>query len=175
MVPVVSFEQGYQKTRVNYGIHFREYPLREERSGGPSFRTPAYFFHAWFPSGCKVASNDSRTTLPMGIPVRLDFSRSLSNNSSGRRIVSVLLIWQYCNTYPNGDCPQEFGVLLRSMSQVPALGGGSGPPSSMNDGSPVVTSQTLISVPIIPPQKLFCRDALRMESLKRLHAHLSAL
>ena len=66
---------------------------------------PAYFIQAGSFSFPKVDSNDSRTTLPTGKPVRRDFSRKRFSSSSESRIVSVLLIRQYCNTPVLWECP----------------------------------------------------------------------
>src|ERR1700716_2622146 len=90
--------KGHQQAGIGDGVHPRENPLREDTSGGPPLITPAYFLH-----GCSLSlslllplesavSSDSRTTRPNGRPVRRDFSRNRSSNSSGSRIVSVLLI-----------------------------------------------------------------------------------
>jgi hypothetical protein len=46
MVLVMGFKQGHEKSSVGNHVHLREYPLREERSGGPSFRIPANFLQA---------------------------------------------------------------------------------------------------------------------------------
>ena len=46
MVRIASFHQSDKETGVYYGIHFREYPLREERSGGPSLKMPTYLRQA---------------------------------------------------------------------------------------------------------------------------------
>src|SRR5216684_95953 len=90
--------QGDQQACIGDGVHPREKPLREETSGGPPLITPAYFLQGCSGSLESAVSRDSRTTRPTGRPVRRDFSRSRSSNSSGRRIVSVLLIVNYCNT-----------------------------------------------------------------------------
>src|SRR5271156_3595041 len=89
-----EFEAGPPGIRVCDGIHLREYPLRDERSGGPSFKMPAYFLQGASLSFslASVSSSDMRTSRPAGSPVMRDFSRNRSSSSSGRRIVSVLLI-----------------------------------------------------------------------------------
>src|SRR5712671_619565 len=90
--------QGHQQARIGDGFHPREKPLREETSGGPPLITPAYFLQGCSVSLESAVSRDSRTTRPTGRPVRRDFSRSRSSNSSGKRTVSVLLIRSNCNS-----------------------------------------------------------------------------
>src|SRR5580700_748198 len=103
IVVLVSFSyQRHQQAGIGNRVHPREKPLREETSGGPPLIMPAYFFHtgSLFSSFSfeRVASRDRRTSRPAGNPVMRDFSRRRSSSSSGRRIVSVLLIVHYCNT-----------------------------------------------------------------------------
>src|SRR6266567_5314799 len=79
-------------------IYFLEKPLRDDRSGGPPLIVPAWRINNCFPLRSLAASSLSRTRRPTGMPVTREVSRSHSSISSGRRIVSVLLIWQKCNT-----------------------------------------------------------------------------
>ncbi len=85
-----------------WNIYFRENPLRDDKSRGPPLMIPTYFLHGGssFVSGSSDSafSRDWRTILPAGSPVRRALSRSRSITSLVRRIVSVLLIWQNCNT-----------------------------------------------------------------------------
>src|ERR1700730_10765606 len=78
VILVVFPGQGHQQAGIGDGLHPREKPLREERSGGPPLITPAYFLQ-----GCSLLSlslslesalsSDSRTTRPTGRPVRRAF------------------------------------------------------------------------------------------------------
>ena len=46
MMRVARFHESNQEPRIHNGIHLREYPLREERSGGPSLKIPTYLLQA---------------------------------------------------------------------------------------------------------------------------------
>ena len=45
VVRIMDFQEGHQEAGVGDGVHLREYPLRDERSGGPPLMMPAYFLH----------------------------------------------------------------------------------------------------------------------------------
>src|SRR5579863_9334270 len=90
--------KGQKQACVRYAIHRREKPLREERSGGPSFRVPAYFIHGGSACSASVISKDWRTTRPTGSPARRETWRRRSSRSLGSRTVNVLPIRHDCNT-----------------------------------------------------------------------------
>ena len=127
MVLVVVPGKRHQQAGVGNGPHSRENPLRLETSGGPPLIIPTYFRHASFPlAGWSLESPFSthcRTTRPTGNPVRRALARRRSSSSSGRRIVSVLLISHNCNTlYPMGlscqpgaGCKDRAGRLIRRI------------------------------------------------------------
>src|SRR5712675_1498681 len=97
MMLIVTVADRDDKTRVGNSFHFPEYPLRVERSAGP-LSAPMCRRNRCLPPLDLALSSCSRTSRPIGTPVRREFSFSHASSSSGRRIVNVLLIWQYCNT-----------------------------------------------------------------------------
>jgi hypothetical protein len=46
VVRIVHLHERDKEACIHYGFHFREYPLREERSGGPSLKMPTYLRQA---------------------------------------------------------------------------------------------------------------------------------
>ena len=74
--------------------HGRAKPMRSERSGGPS-KVPARFMNGLV-FACRARSIASFTKLPRERPAALACSSTQRANSSGNRILSVVLIRQDC-------------------------------------------------------------------------------
>src|ERR1700685_699008 len=88
MMAIIAIAYGHDKTSVGNSFHPLEYPLRDERSGGP-LSAPICFMNRCFPLFDLALSSCSRTIRPIGMPVRSDLSFSQPRSSSVRRIVSV--------------------------------------------------------------------------------------
>src|ERR1700680_3590781 len=88
MILIVLPRKGNDEARVRDASHDLENPLRAERSGGPPLITPAWRRNR-FPPLDLAFSICSRTSRPIGIPVRREVSFSQERSSSVRRIVSV--------------------------------------------------------------------------------------
>src|SRR5260370_23757634 len=90
----------YQEASVRNGLHFREKPLRVERSAGP-FTAPARRKNG-FLDDFRALSSSILTMRLRGTPALRAAWSSHSASSSGSRTVSVLLIFRNCNTATGG-------------------------------------------------------------------------
>jgi hypothetical protein len=97
VMTVCAVPESHNEASIGNALHRREYPFREERSAGPEM-VPACRMKRCLPCCCRAVSNRSRMSFPTGTPVAREVSFSQAIISSGRRTVSVLLIWHYCNT-----------------------------------------------------------------------------
>src|ERR1700722_3084263 len=88
VIKIIAIANGNDKTGIGDSSHPLEYPLREERSGGP-LSAPICFMNRCFPLVDLALSSCSRTIFPIGIPVFREVSFSQSASSSVRRIVIV--------------------------------------------------------------------------------------
>lgn len=89
VVVVVVVTYSYDESRIRNALHRGEYPLRDERSGGPPLMAPTWRKNFCLPVLAFALSSCSRTSRPTGTPVFREVSLSQVRSSSVRRIVSV--------------------------------------------------------------------------------------
>jgi hypothetical protein len=85
--PTRGMEILYGKAQIP-GRHYREYPLRDERSGGPPLIAPAWRRNRRMPCFERESSRLSRMMRAIGRPVSLDLLLGHSNSSSDTRNVN---------------------------------------------------------------------------------------
>jgi hypothetical protein len=88
--------ESNQKTSIGDSLHFREKPLRAERSVGPSMAPARRKNRFW--GDFRALSSSIRMMAPRDIPARWAAPSSHSARSCGSRTVNVSLICLDCNT-----------------------------------------------------------------------------
>jgi len=112
MMDVTSVEKRHDESRVSNACHDFENPFLVDRSAGP-LTLPAKYIKG-FSSLMRMISSASLTKLPFDLPETSALCSTHRANSSGRRMLSVVLIWQKCTT--NGAMSTTIPSLVTRVS-----------------------------------------------------------
>ena len=120
MISIPSIQKGNDEPGICYSVHEREKPLRCERFVGPSM-LPARDRKGLDASAWRTRSKASLTKLPCERPVTRAFSSTHWAKSSGKRTLSVVLIWLTCKTIALMSRPKKLRYALKSHTQASAF------------------------------------------------------